>query len=807
MEHTGKLSVWADESVALTLTSPSGKEINMQRKPDEPVSACLKRVQLSLAKAEKKSGAVTNDSEASLLAPDGITPVPPETPNTTAWQHGGVLKVAGVVWVVERDAPRVATLELPELPLVNFAVDALVELRFANDVTYEWSKVGPSSEVVVLQSSAASSYMPTAEDVGWTLRVTVTPSRASTDGGEQVVGAPVTGECAFCTVAIDPAVLQPMLSRRAQLQPPPPRGVRVVSYNALWGVSADSAAKKDAGARRRRGAEPPPVIRTSAELPVSIYAAAYRQHLLAYELVGYEADVICLQELTEAPYRALAARLAPHGLAGSYGYPSSRAQTTLELATFWREGKLAREAGAVWHVGSLLDEPHSATLRAELERAGPGLAGFVRGQPHLAQATLLRRLRGGASAGARGSGSGGGRGGGREEAEEAEETPLLVLNVHLVQNTLAACARTVQALLVLRQAEVWAASLLGVGASTAAGGGSSEGGAQPAAAGGSVARVAAAEMAEVAEVAPRPFELVLCGDLNAYHPGDGVLSYLAGGEASAASYEWVYGRHLGRRPVRSAAASSSSSSSSSSSAVAAPPTGRCTAAVARGETCPHVVLVEGGELCWDHTCPLCGAAKHNKHPTCLGCADSSHAAGAACHAMAAPSLALPGAASTPPDGPFFTASLAQPEGRGLRNAYADATGTSAVASLPFRPTTGEPVPRPWIDCRDHIFCSARLQVRGALRPPAPPDSMMGMPNLTWPSDHLALVADLEWPADEASDVATHGQGQMAGGATGLPMAKRQKSDPGPLGPRAQRSWGERSLRGALPEPTKQMSLD
>ena len=84
--------------------------------------------------------------------------------------------------------------------------------------------------------------------------------------------------------------------------------------------------------------------------------------------------------------------------------------------------------------------------------------------------------------------------------------------------------------------------------------------------------------------------------------------------------------------------------------------------------------------------------------------------------------------------------------------------------------------------------------------------MKGMPNMSWPSDHLALVADLDWPAEEKPDVATEERTQTAA-ATAAPKAKRQKSDPGPLSPRAQRSWGERSLRGALPEPAKQMSLD
>ena len=111
---------------------------------------------------------------------------------------------------------------------------------------------------------------------------------------------------------------------------------------------------------------------------------------------------------------------------------AERAGGTLELGTLWRRAKLRREASAVWHVGSLLDAPHSAHLRQQLEAAAPSLASFLRAQPHLVQATLLRAT--------------------------SDGRALLCLNAHLVQNTLAANGRTLQAALALRHAEAWAAA-------------------------------------------------------------------------------------------------------------------------------------------------------------------------------------------------------------------------------------------------------------------------------------------------------------------------------------------------------------
>ena len=140
----------------------------------------------------------------------------------------------------------------------------------------------------------------------------------------------MTAACPYPVVAVDPAVLAPLEARAARLPPPSDEGLRVVSYNVLWGVSADSAAKK--GGAKPSQAKPtaaPPLVRAAAELPVSIYGRAYREHIIGHELLGYHADLVCVQEMTEAPFQLLAARLAPHGLRAEYGHPAERSGATL----------------------------------------------------------------------------------------------------------------------------------------------------------------------------------------------------------------------------------------------------------------------------------------------------------------------------------------------------------------------------------------------------------------------------------------------------------------------------------------------
>ena len=86
--------------------------------------------------------------------------------------------------------------------------------------------------------------------------------------------------------------------------------------------------------------------------------------------------------------------------------------------------------------------------------------------------------------------------------------------------------------------------------------------------------------------------------------------------------------------------------------------------------------------------------------------------------------------------------------------------------------------------------------------PPPAESLRPIPNLTWPSDHIALVADFEWHLDSSASEEA---------ALAAPAAKRHRSDPGPTvtvpseapvlpvpASRAQMSWGETSLAKALP---------
>ena len=174
-------NVWVDEaSVAISRLTPSGQPINLTRKPDEPIDACLRRAAASVWKAEsKQSRAAKSKDEATATLQDSHgAMVPPGTRNDAAWHNGGVLSIVlpggsgAAAWTVLLNAPYVHSLQVPELPLVGQPVIALAELRFAAGASWAWQSDGCPDQIL----SRTNTYTPTAAEVGCTLRVSVTPS-------------------------------------------------------------------------------------------------------------------------------------------------------------------------------------------------------------------------------------------------------------------------------------------------------------------------------------------------------------------------------------------------------------------------------------------------------------------------------------------------------------------------------------------------------------------------------------------------------------------------------------------------------
>jgi len=80
----------------------------------------------------------------------------------------------------------------------------------------------------------------------------------------------------------------------------------------------------------------------------------------------------------------------------------------------------------------------------------------------------------------------------------------------------------------------------------------------------------------------------------------------------------------------------------------------------------------------------------------------------------------------------------------MESACAQILGHTYYFHVPFKPGTGEPWgPFGWGEMKDHIFYTSGLKARW-MAPVPEEDSLRGLPNLNWASDHIAIVADLEF---------------------------------------------------------------
>jgi len=155
-------------------------------------------------------------------------------------------------------------------------------------------------------------------------------------------------------------------------------------------------------------------------------AAAYRQNVLIRELLGYQADIICLQELTERVHsRYIAPLLHQRGFQGR-----AVVAETPELAIHWRESRFSiperdEEAQRQWCIGQLITE-HD-------DYGCIGMQQYIAKEPHVAQAVALQCRRTGRR--------------------------VIVVNTHLIMHTLAANVRAIQCFLILRAVKDWIAEL------------------------------------------------------------------------------------------------------------------------------------------------------------------------------------------------------------------------------------------------------------------------------------------------------------------------------------------------------------
>ncbi|XP_004616544.2 2',5'-phosphodiesterase 12 [Sorex araneus] len=350
MERAVVRCVPSEPKLSLSFALADGSHKNMQRDQSEPLGRALSRIATNALKGHAKASAAKRrkNRPAASGAGAGAEPTAPSEPvvklyyreeavaedvlNVDAWQDGAVLQIGDVKYKVERNPPTFTELQLPRYLMAGFPVCPKLSLEFGDPANslFRWYKeakpgaaesegggpspLSPSSPSPVWTETGVDArvYTPSNADIGLRLKLHCTPGNGQRFGpSRELESCPVEAGPGTCT--FDHRHLYTKKVADDAL-------IRTVSYNIL----ADSYAQTE-------------FSRTVLYPYCAPYALEldYRQNLIQKELTGYNADLICLQEVDRGVFTdSLMPALDAFGLEGVF-----RIKQHEGLATFYRKSK------------------------------------------------------------------------------------------------------------------------------------------------------------------------------------------------------------------------------------------------------------------------------------------------------------------------------------------------------------------------------------------------------------------------------------------------------------------------------------
>ncbi|KAK7113661.1 hypothetical protein V1264_012910 [Littorina saxatilis] len=301
-----------DEKMQITVEycheGSTSRAYNLDRKQFEEVGTALNRLKTNLAKSlfkkkKKKKNVPANSSAGEdreedaennlnvLIINTNGRKVDETVPNNTAWIEGNRLRIGNTDIPISVNAPTVKLLPLPSSIMAGFPVFPRFELEFADlqNSVFTWERLesSPKEEVLGAEGGDSNSdnsavshkcfdqiYTPTTADIDFRLKLTCVPGRNGQVGREDFVVSddvkPGPGVCPFETRHL-------FTPTRTE-----PDGFRVVSYNLLADIYSDSEFAREV---------------LFPHCPPYALDMDYRRQLLLKEITGYNADIICLQEV------------------------------------------------------------------------------------------------------------------------------------------------------------------------------------------------------------------------------------------------------------------------------------------------------------------------------------------------------------------------------------------------------------------------------------------------------------------------------------------------------------------------------
>ncbi len=311
----------------------NGSNKQMLREQTEPLGKVLARIANSITKGQNKAKKSKPNKEKSET-PDADKAeislrvneqrVPEETVNADAWQNGAVLYVGDFKYKVELNPPTFTVSELPTSLMAEFPVCPKLEMEFGDlrDSEFKWLKESsPNAHMrgdqdCWVEAGHERVFTPSNLDIGLRVMLKCTPGNGPRFGEpKELVSVGVVeagpGTCTFDT--------RHMYTQKVTDE----SSLRLVSYNIL----ADIYAQTD-------------LSKTVLYPYCAPYALEmdYRQNLIKKELAGYNADIVCLQEVDKGAFvDSLSPALDAFGLEGVFRIKGRQHEG---LATYFRRSKL-----------------------------------------------------------------------------------------------------------------------------------------------------------------------------------------------------------------------------------------------------------------------------------------------------------------------------------------------------------------------------------------------------------------------------------------------------------------------------------
>ncbi|KAK2874788.1 hypothetical protein Q8A67_021941 [Cirrhinus molitorella] len=356
-----------------------GSNKHMLREQTEPLGKVLSRIANSIIKAQNKAKKSKANEEKSKSEPPEIslcvneTRVPEETVNADAWQDGAVLHVGHLKYKVELNPPTFTLCELPSSLMAGFPVCPKLEVEFGDlkESKFRWFKESsPKSgdQDSWKEVGQERVFTPSNLDIGLKVMLKCTPGNGSRFGEpkELLSSGVVEAGPGACTFDNRHMFTQKLTDESS---------LRVVSYNIL----ADIYAQTD-------------LSKTVLYPYCAPYALEmdYRQNLIKKELSGYNADIVCLQEVDKGVFvDSLSPALDAFGLDGVFRIKERQHEG---LATYFRRSKLKLlEQYDVMLSEALTTDPLHQELMEKVSTNG-NLKEKIENRSTMLQVTILQSL-------------------------------------------------------------------------------------------------------------------------------------------------------------------------------------------------------------------------------------------------------------------------------------------------------------------------------------------------------------------------------------------------------------------------------